>query len=506
MQTVAVAEAPAAVTPRRPALPVAIPLLLLVAAIAWLNPVGYVGGGTDDWHYVSAAECWARHGACLPHDHWSARWPLIAPMSLALWLGESRATLAFVPFLYALAAILLAAHVASRLFGRAASFPAASLLALTPTFALSMARPNVDVVELVFLLAALAAWLAATERPTGRRFAFAAGVALSLAVQTRETSLVYVALFGLWFLLSPARARRITWWAAPGFAVPMAVQMLIHGLAAGDPLLRFRLALDHGRIPSTELDSHVDTSRSPLLNPDFIAGWKPAAGIDVHWSVNPLINLLAHPAIGITLLGALFLLAAYGARGLLDPPARRRAMLLLGAAALASLVLIYVLAIDPKPRMFMPLAAAASMTAAAFGVAAWQARQRPLAAIVALAVGANAILILGAQPSMTGVEAAAGRWIAEANAPLSSDETTRRLLHLVPAARNLPDAVPGGPLQLRASLDGCASIAGEAGRIEREYRFGQDDPWFRRAIRGPDGVTTPALCLLRATPPDPPQR
>jgi hypothetical protein len=500
MQTVAVAEAPAAVTPWRRALPVAIPLLLLTAAIAWLNPVGYVGGGTDDWHYVSAAECWASHGACLPHDHWSARWPLIAPMSVALWFGESRATLALVPFLYAISAILLTAHVATRLFGRRTAFAAAGLLALTPTFALSTARPNVDVVELVFLLAALAAWLAATERPVGRALAFAAGVALSLAVQTRETSFVYVALFGLWFLISPPSAKRIIWWAAPGFALPMAVQMLIHGLAGGDPLLRFRLALDHGHIPSTELDAHVDTSRSPLLNPDFIAGWKPAAGIDVHWSINPLINLVAHQAIGITLLGALFLTAAYGARGLLDPPARRRAFLFLGAAALASLLLIYVLAIDPKPRMFMPLAAAASITAAALGVAAWRAGQRPLPAVIALAVAANAILILGVQPSMTGVEAAAGRWIAEANAPLSSDETTRRLLLLVPGARSLPDAAPGSQLQLRASLDGCAAIAGNAGRIEREYRFGQDDAWFRRALRGPGDATTPALCLLRAAP------
>jgi hypothetical protein len=486
MQTMAVAEAPAAVTPRRRALPVAIPLLLLAAAIAWLNPVGYVGGGTDDWHYVSAAECWASHGACLPHDHWSARWPLIAPMSLALWFGESRATLALVPFLYAVAAILLTAHVATQLFGRGSALAAASLLALTPTFALSMARPNVDVVELVFLLAALAAWLAATQRAAGRQLAFAAGVALSLAVQTRETSLVYVALFGLWFLFSPPAAKRVTWWAAPGFALPMAVQMLIHWLATADPLLRFRLALDHGRIPSTELDTHVDTSRSPLLNSDFIAGWKPAAGIDVHWSVNPL-------------------LAAYGARGVLAPPGRRRAFLLLGGAVLASLLLIYVLAIDPKPRMFMPLAAAASITAAAFGVAAWQAGQRPLAGIITLAVAANAILILGAQPSMTGVEAAAGRWIADANAPLSSDESTRRLLLLVPAARNLPEVSSRSLLQLRASLDGCAAIAGNAGRIEREYRFGQDDMWFRRALRGPDDATTPALCLLRAVPIGAPQ-
>lgn len=502
MQTVAVAGAPDAARPWA-AIPLAVPLLALVVLIALLNPVSYVGGGTDDWHYLAAAECWARHGACLPHDHWSARWPLIAPLGAALWFGESRATLAAVPFAFAVAAILLLAHVAARLFGRATGLAAASLLALTPAFALSMARPNVDVVELAFLLAALAVWLAAPERRAGRAFAFAAGAALSLAVQTRETSLVYVALFGLWFLLSPAAARRITWWAAPGFLLPMAAQMLVHGAASGDPLLRFRLALGHGRIPSTELAPQVDTSRSPLLNPDFIAGWRPAAGIDLHWSVNPLVNLIAHPAIGLTLVTAVILIAAYPSRDVVEPQARRRALLLLGATALASLVLIYVLAIDPKPRMFMPLAAAAAATAAAFGVAAWQARRRLLAGIAALAVTANAFLILAAQPSMSRVEAAAARWIGEADAPLSSDETTRRLLALVPAARALPDANPSRPLQLRVSLDGCAAIARANGRIEREYVFGQGDPPFRKALRrlrgGGDGAT-PALCLLRSGP------
>lgn len=332
MQTGAVAEESGGAGSKLAGVPLAVPLLALLVLIALLNPVSYVGGGTDDWHYLTAAECWARHGACLPHDHWSARWPLIAPLGGALWFGESRAVLAAVPFAFTAAATFLLAHVATRLFGRATGLAAGSLLALTPVFALSMARPNVDVVELAFLLAALAAWLAATERRTGRAFAFAAGAALGLAVQTRETSLIYVALFGLWFLLSSTGARRITWWAAPGFLLTMAAEMLVHGAAAGDPLLRFRLALGHTRIPSTELAPSVDTASSPLLNPDFIAGWKPAAGIDLHWTVNPLLNLFAHPAIGLTLLAPVILIAAYASRDVLDPGMRRRAFLLLGAA------------------------------------------------------------------------------------------------------------------------------------------------------------------------------
>ena len=480
------------------AVPPAVPLLLLAVLVAALNPVSYVGGGADDWHYLAAAECWADHGACLPHDHWSARWPLIAPMSVALRWGESRAALAAVPFAYALACILLLAHVAGRLFGPAAGLAAGSLLVLTPAFALSMARPNVDVVELAFLLAALAAWLAATRRG-GRAFAFASGAALCLAVLTRETSLVFVALFGLWFLLSPPPDKRVAWWAAPGFLVPLLAQMLAHAAAAGDPLLRFRLALGHTRIASTELAAQVDRSRSPLLNPDFIAGWRPAAGIDLHWTVNPLVNLLAHPAIGLTLLAAIILAVAYARRDLLAPPLRRRALLLSGAAALGSLVLIYVLAIDPKPRMFLPLAAAAAITAGAFGAAAWRRGQRLLPALLALALAANALLILAAERGMSGVEAAALRWVAVADAPLSSDETTRRVLALVPEARSLPDFDPSRPLHLVAALNGCAEAAGPDRRVEREFAFGQDDPPLRhlaRRLRG--SPAPPSLCLLRS--------
>ena len=58
----------------------------LLFALVLPNPVGYVGGGGDDWYYVQAARCVAAHGWCVPDTHWAARWPLVAPMGLALRL------------------------------------------------------------------------------------------------------------------------------------------------------------------------------------------------------------------------------------------------------------------------------------------------------------------------------------------------------------------------------------------------------------------------------------
>ncbi|MDP8994714.1 MAG: glycosyltransferase family 39 protein, partial [Pseudomonadota bacterium] len=274
------------------ALPPFLGLALAAVAVAALNPVGYIGGGTDDWQYLVAAECWAESGACLPHDHWSARWPLIAPMAGALALfGESRFTVGLVPFLFALAALFLLCCILERLFGRTAAVIGGAALLTTPVFALSLVRPNVDVVELAFLLGALAAALAALDR-RNPVFAAVAGGALALAVLTRETSFVFAALFALWFLRSPASDRKILIWAAPGFALPLAAEIGTYWLAAGDPLRRLALAFNHTRIPSTELSPAVDVSRSPLFNPDFIAGWKRSNGIEIHWTVDPVLNLL----------------------------------------------------------------------------------------------------------------------------------------------------------------------------------------------------------------------
>ena len=119
-----------------------------------------------------------------------------------------------------------------------------------------------------------------------------AGLAAALAVQSRETSLIFCGVAGLAWLALDRDRRGVLLWALLGFLGAMAVEMVAYAAATGDPLARYRLSLGHVAIPSPELKPGVDTSRSPLFNPDYIAGWKRAAGIEWWWPIDPWLNLL----------------------------------------------------------------------------------------------------------------------------------------------------------------------------------------------------------------------
>ena len=433
-------------------LPVAVPLIGLALLLYWANPIGYIGGGGDDWHYLSAAECWAADGPCLPYDHWWARWPLVAPMAASLvLLGESRSAVALVPLLWSLAALLLFARIVERLAGRAAAFAAGAVLLLTPVFTIQLARPNVDQVELAFLLAALLGWIEAVR--TGRRaWALLLGFSFGCAFLARETSAVFAAAAGVAFLRAPMGQKRVLIWAAPAFALPVATEMATYFAATGDPFYRLGLAFGHTRIPSAELAGWVDTSKSPLLNPDFIAGWRAANGIEAHWTAKPLLNLVTHANIGMTMIGALALSILAPRTG--GDPVRRTLFGLLAIAGGAALVFIYVLGIDPKPRMFLPLAASCSAAAGIAGVALWRSGNRLIPVVSAAFLVPPAFLSYLAVPANASAERAAAEWLGAVPGSITVDETTRRYLALVPEARALPvDAAR--PLRLSVATEAC---------------------------------------------------
>ncbi|HYJ31286.1 MAG TPA: glycosyltransferase family 39 protein [Allosphingosinicella sp.] len=435
-------------------IPVALPLLAFAFILYWVNPVGYVGGGGDDWQYLSAAECWAANGPCLPRDHWGGRWPLIAPMAASIAvLGESRAAMALVPLLWSVAVLLLFARIVERLAGRTAALAAGLVLLLTPVFAIQLARPNVDHVELTFLLAALLGWIEAA-RSARRGWALLLGFGLGMAVLARETSIVFVAAVGIAFLRAPMAQKRVLVWATPAFALPLAAEMITYLFAAGDPFYRLGLAFGHTRIPSAELADWVDTSRSPFFNPEFIAGWRAANGIEAHWTVKPLLNLVTHANIGMTLIGALALSIAAPKAG----AERRTILALLAIAGGAALVFIYALGIDPKPRMFLPLAAAAAAAAGIAAVALWRSGRRLVPMVVALFLIPPAFVSFLAVPRNAPAERAAAEWLVAAPGAVTLDETTRRYLALVPGARALPvDAAR--PLRLTVATEPCAASA-----------------------------------------------
>lgn len=466
---------------RPPASLVALAAMLVALAV---NHAGYRGGGADDWQYLEAARCAvAHHGLCVPESHWWARFPLVAPMAAAIALaGESRLTLGLVPLLYAAASLVLLTLLVERRFGRAEAIVAGLLMATLPSVALVLLQPNVDTAELAFTLGALLMLQAAATSKRARD-AMAGGLLLGLAVLTRPSALAWLPILALAAAAMPA-LRRLALPAALGLAAPLLAEALVYWLWLGDPLHSWALSLGHTSIPSAELPPGFHSARGPLLNPDYIAAWRPAMGIRVHWTVDPLLNLLANPAMGTLLVATLLLLALR--RPSPRDPGGRALLWLLGAAILYFGAIIYCFAIDPKPRMFLPVAAAAATIFAVQAAALWRGGKRALAAAIgAVTVGMN-LVYLATVPDLNGLEPAAASWVRAYGPTLAVDDASRRFLTLVPGVRALPVDPPGAARFMIVSLGPC----GEVERFRAGWRI------ERAAIMTTAGGEQASLCLF----------
>lgn len=454
-------------------------VLLVALAAVLIAPIGYTGGGADDTHYLEAARCWAAAGfPCLPDTHWASRWPSVVPVAVSTGLlGESRLTVGLGPLVAWIACIGLVAALGSAWFDRATGYLAAALVAATPVISQVALQPGVDTTELALQLAALLVATFAYDRQSPKLAAFAGALA-AVAVQARDTSILFCGAACLaWLFLAPGR-RRVLLWAFTGFAAVAATELISYTMATGDPLFRYRLALGHVNIPSAELAATVDTSRSPLFNPDYIAGWRREAGISVWWPLDPWLNLLASPRIGPLFVGALLV----GPIGWSKLPAnwKRPVLLILGLALLISTGLVYGLAIDPKPRMFFALVAACAFALAAMTVAAWRSGRGAVPGTVAALVILAGLYVLSMFANTHQLELQAGRWIDANPNAIEIDPSTTSVLALVPEVRALPLAGSGRPLRIHATNLSCGV-------------FGQ--PIVARV--GDEGAE---LCLLRNDP------
>ena len=457
--------------------------LIAIAAVL-IAPIGYVGGGADDTHYLDAARCWSAAGLpCLPDNHWASRWPAVAPIAVATGLlGESRLTVGVGPLTAWIACIALVVALGSAWFDRATGFLAAALVAATPVVSQVALQPGADTTELALQLAALLFATLGYNRQSPI-LAVLAGVMAAIAVQARDTSILFCGASCLaWFLLQRGR-RNVLLWAFAGFAAVVVLDLLSYAIATGDPFFRYRLALGHVNIPSAELASSVDTSRSPLFNSDYIAGWKREAGIQAWWPIDPWLNLLWSPRIGPILVGTLLVLPIGWAR--LPRHWKRLVSIFVGFALLVSAGLIYALAVDPKPRMFFALVAACSLALAAVTIAAVRnGRGAVPGTIAALVVGAG-LFILSMFTNTHELEAHARLWIRANPDAIEIDASTTSTLTLVSEARSLPLAGSGRPLRIHGTNATCGV--------------------FRQPVIARVGDKGAELCLLRNAPLSPPQ-
>jgi hypothetical protein len=430
-------------------------LAAMLAALA-INHAGYRGGGADDWHYLEAARCAAaQHALCVPPSHWWARFPLVAPMALALAIGgESRLTVGIVPLLYAALALVLFTLLVERRFGRAEAVVAGVLMATLPAVSLVLLQPNVDTAELAFTLGALLMVQSAVR--SGRASdAFAGGALLGLAILTRPSALALLPIAALAAAATPS-LRRFALPAALGIAAPLAAEAIVYWLWLRDPLHSWALSLGHTNIPSAELPPGFHSARGPLFNPDYIAAWRPAMGIRVHWTIDPVLNLLASPAIGTLLIAALLLVA-------LRRPSPRDAdgrllLWLLGAAILYFGAITYAFAIDPKPRMFLPVAAAAAAIFAVQAVAMWRDGSKALIGVIGAVTVGTSLVYAATIPDLSGLEAPAGQWVREYGPALAIDDASRRFLTLVPGVPSLAVNPPGATRFMIVALGPCAEV------------------------------------------------
>ena len=473
-------------------LPVALLLALVIAF-----PHSFVGGGGDDWYYLEAARCVARHGWCVPETHWAARLPLTVPMggTFALF-GESEWSVALVPLAYGIAGLILFAANVEHRFGRPAAAMAGAVLALTPIVPLNALIPLVDLPEFAWTMASLLALQHALDRGDGRLAALA-GALLALGVMTRTSLVSLLPLLGIgWMLLNPAR-RRLALPFAPAFAGVLAGEALVHAVTAGDPLLGWKLAFRHTRIATSELPTGLEPGHSPLFNLDLIRHWRREMGIEIHWTVDPLLNLLADPLSGLTWCGAMALALARGRDWRRDPwlPA------LAGAALLHFLLITYVLAIDPKPRMFLLETAVAAATIGVLGTRAWLGGGRLIVSVLLVLIAGRALLMGYDQVDMRVVRGEAAAWLAAAPpASVATDEWTRRTIALVPAAQDLPP-IEAAPARDRLGL-GRNPCSG--GMTIRDRLFVHEDPapiaWLRRHRILLQPQAPLRLCLVRPRP------
>ena len=453
-------------------------LVATLVLIVVVNPVGYLGGGLDDWRYLSAARCWAEQGPCLPTNHWEGRWPLVGALgAIIALLGESRLTVGLPTLLYSSGCLVLLAMIGNRLFAPPVGYLASLLLLTVPTFAVELLDPSVGNAELFFLLAsALALTAFATEH---RRWqAVAAGLAWGLACQVRETALIGAAPLALLLWRHSREDRAALLAAGAGAALPFFAEALTFWAQTGEPLFRRRLSLGHTLIASSELLGPIDDKRPPFFNSAYIANWRREPGVHLHWTIDGLVNLLVNIKAGMLLPLALFMGVFAAPR--LGGRERRALGLLLVLGLLWSGALIYGLAIDPKPRMmFVPLTAAALALALVLCRLATDGSR-----LLALTVAAVAILlglaVIAMHPRTFASEPAIERWATRFPGQIMADPTTRAHLALVPAAHGFAGLESERPLLVMRADGECLALRQKhSGPLYRPIDKSSLDPFGR---------------------------
>lgn len=437
------------------------PFIIFIACIA-LNPVGFIGGDADDLQYLEAARCWLNNGTCIPQDHWQGRWPIVASLSAVIsLLGEARWTIAIPTLVASLACLILVHDLASQLFGWIAGRLAATLLAIAPVFVLQALDPNVDSIELAFILGGFAALVRSRDK-TGIIWPALCGLSFGLALQTRETVLAVAPIAMIAFAYVHPIRRSLRPWLIAGAALvlPFVIEAIVFALQTGDPFWRRRLSVGHTELNTTELRGRSHVSGLPFFNRELIENWRHEPGLSLHWTVDGLLNLIINPRTA-----GLFVLLPFlwsMSRAYLRERERRLIGFLVLAAVVHAAIITYAFAIDPKPRMMLPALAAAALALGPMLRALL--RNRPVfgwALLCALVLISAANILSGYRSDRADRIAAA--WIGQYGSRIETPRQTYRRMTFQPGAGTLAPMTSDRPLLMVQVNNSCGGWLNEMG-------------------------------------------
>lgn len=328
--------------------------------------------GYDDAEYIAEALLFLQEFPRVGDTHWSIRYPLIAPVAVAIeafGFGEFAIVMAPAAAAVTLMAVTYAGVAAtwSPLHG---AMVVAALLTVPVVFK-SAHLVTPDIFEMT--LSACAFWMVrlavtpeavgAVVAPRGWRapgLAFAAGLLCAAGVLMRETGVAAAGFLFVYIAAAAGSGRALAAFVMAGLAAA-AIEFGYMWAAAGDPLYRLTVSLGHTRIPSNWLEGDVFLG-SPLFYPIELASrWRDGGLLGGPWWLNPYSTL--------TLSTGSALIAPAGAVAVLW--LRRRGMPVRAARLLRDLYLLgalsfvisfYALTLPPDARYVMPLIYALAVT------------------------------------------------------------------------------------------------------------------------------------------------
>ena len=350
--------------------------LLLLTAIFWVGLLG-----SDDSLYWAGSSGWLAHVPYLGTTHWALRQTLVIPIAIArVILGDDPLALVLPSLLYTIGALVVAALWIRRIDGVTSAVAAMALIATNPQIVLLSSIANIDLVEIFFVLSGFALLhraMAPQVTPRSRRVGLLlSGLALGLAMLSRETTAFAVVAIGLLFLAGYGMRRANYFIIGIGFAAVVGLEFLYVWWMSGDLLYRANISLHHDATTNRLLDQGAAV---PLLHP----------------AIDPLTMLLFNHNFGLLTWIGVPLTIWLLWRGKLAEPARRFAVLAITLALTWTAICAEAWsALELLPRYYLLPAVLLSMLTGMALSRLWRDGRRRLAALLGLLlIAANLLSI-----------------------------------------------------------------------------------------------------------------